>query len=76
MYRYAVINDAGKCYEVYNTTNCTCDEYHVPVKDIKVDYLGKYYYPIPKYVDGEFDFKDGNWYLDFEHKIKIEEVAQ
>lgn len=75
MYRYAVINDAGKCYEIYNTNNYTCDEHHVPVDDINIDYLGKYYHPIAKYVDGEFDFI-GNWYLDFEHEIKVKEVAR
>ena len=72
MYKYAVINDLGKCYEVYATTNCTCDKYHVPISDKNINYLSKYYYPIPQYVDGDFDFT-GDWYLDIEHTIK--EVA-
>ena len=43
MYKYAVINDLGKCYEVYATTNCTCDKYHVPISDKNINYLSKYY---------------------------------
>jgi len=72
-YNYAVINDIGKCYEVYKTTNCTCDQYHVPIPRVDVNYLSKYYHPMPQYVDGDFDFT-GDWYLDVEHLIK--EVAQ
>ena len=75
MYNYAVVDDVGKCNGVYTTTNCTCDKYHVPIPEIDMKYLDKYYYPIPKYIDGDFDFV-GDWYLDFEHEIKSEEVAQ
>lgn len=73
MYKYAVIDDIGKCYKVYLTTDRICNAYHVPVPENKIDYLSKYYYPIPQYVDGEFDFA-GDWYLDFERTIK--EVAR
>lgn len=72
-YIYAVINDIGKCYGVYTTTNCTCDKYHVPISNADMNYLSKYYHPIPQYVDGDFDFV-GDWYIDIEHTIK--EVAQ
>ena len=78
MYKYAVVDDVGKCYEVCITTNCTCDQYHVPVQDTSLKYLSKYYYPIPQYVDGELDFI-GNWYTDFDHDVlidKLEEVAR
>lgn len=69
MYKYAVINDIGKCYEVHMTTNYVCDQYHIPVPDIDIDYLSKYYYPVPKYVCGNSDFA-GDWYVDVEHTIK------
>lgn len=72
-YKYAVINDIGKCYAVYTTTNYICDKYHVPVPESDINYLSKYYYPIPQYVDWWTDFT-GEWYLDVEHTIK--EVAQ
>ena len=73
MYKYAVVDDVGKCYGFYTTTNHMGDQYHVPISDIDIKYLDKYYYPIPKYIDFDSDF-NGNWYLDFEHEVKVEEV--
>lgn len=73
MYKYAVVDDIGKCYGIYMTTNRMCDQHHIPIEDNNINYLSKYYYPIPKYICGESDF-DGGWYLDVEHTIK--EVSQ
>lgn len=82
MYKYAVIDNVGKCYRVYNTTNYICEKTHVPIVDYEnlvpccdaaERYLGRYYYPIPQYVDSHQDFV-GDWYLDFERQIKVEEV--
>lgn len=75
MYKYAVVNDIGQCYIVYKTTERICNQHHVPIPDTAMNYLDKYYHPIPEYIDGEFDF-NGDWYLDFEREIKVEEVPQ
>lgn len=69
-YMYAVVNDIGKCYQVYRSTNCSCDKYHVPVNSISPKYLSKYYYPMPNVVDNDSDFV-GKWYYDIDHTIEV-----
>lgn len=73
-YRYAVINDVGRCYEVQRSTNYVCDKHYVPIGDLipVYKYLSKYYHPIPNIVDRDSDFL-GKWYADVSHTI--EEVS-
>lgn len=71
-YMYAVINDAGKCYEVRRSTNYVCDRHYVPIGEVSAKYLSKYYHPIPNIVDSDADFV-GRWYADVSHTI--EEVS-
>lgn len=68
-YMYAIINDVGKCYQVQRTTECKCDKYHVPIREVSAKYLSKYYYPMPDIVDNDADFV-GAWYADINHTIK------
>lgn len=69
VYNYALINDAGRCYEVYKTTAYIHDKYHVPIDRVSIDYLFKYYYPMPDIVVNDSDFC-GEWYFDVKHQIK------
>lgn len=69
-YMYAVINDVGKCYQVHRSTNCVCDKYHVPINEISIKYLSKYYYPVPNITYNSSDFI-GKWYHDINHTIEV-----
>lgn len=71
-YMYAVIDNVGKCYQVHRSTNYVCNKYYVPIREISVKYLSKYYYPMPNVVVSDADFM-GKWYKDIDHTI--EEVA-
>lgn len=68
MYRYAMIDSTGKCYEIRDTTNSRRDPYYVPIGDSNL-YLSKYYWPILEFSDYDTDF-NGEWYLDAAHTIK------
>ena len=68
-YHYAIVDDIGKCFAVYGSTIIINDQYHIPINKISIDYLSKYYYPIPLVVDFGTDF-NGEWYLDIAHSIK------
>lgn len=68
-YNYAVVDDSGKCYDLRTSTFCICDKRHVPIKTITRQYLSKYYWPLPEFVDTDADFT-GEWYLDALHTIK------
>lgn len=69
-YHYAIIDKVGLCYAIYDTTNCECDPYHIPIDgEDMFKYLSKYYWPVLEFADCNADFQ-GQWYLDAKHTIK------
>lgn len=66
---YAVIDDAGKCYEVRHSIIPVCDPHYVVISNYSIEYLSKYYWPVLKFVDCDTDFS-GDWYLDASHSVK------
>ena len=73
-YKYAIIdlNLGGMCRGVQDTTTYVLDPTYVPITDDNIDYLLKYYYPIPETVTSFDDFQ-GLWYYDAEHTELFEE---
>lgn len=73
-YKYAILDTEyiGMCVEVQDTTTYILDPNHVPIEDETIDYLFKYYYPIPETVTNFDDFQ-GKWYYDAEHTQLFEE---
>ena len=71
-YKYAVIRSNGLCTQVQDTTNYILDPLYVPIADDTIDYMFKYYYPIPETVTSFDDFH-GLWYLDAAHTQLFEE---
>ena len=73
-YKYAVLDLSlgGICLEVQDTTSYVLEPTHVPIEDETIDYLLKYYYPIPTTVTSFDDFQ-GKWYLDAEHTQEFTE---
>ena len=69
-YMYAIVNDIGRCYEVRRSTDYICNKNYIPIIDISVKYLSKYYYPMPQIVDSGADFI-GKWYHDIDHTIEV-----
>lgn len=71
-YNYAIVNDSGRCYELRASTFCICNRLYVPIDGVDYNYLSKYYWPLPEFVDTDEDFS-GDWYSDAAHTVK--EVA-
>lgn len=69
-YKYAVIADLtnGWCLQVEDTSNYILDPTYVPIPTDDINYLLKYYWPIPETVNSFDDFQ-GDWYEDAEHTI-------
>lgn len=68
-YQYAVLNMeyGGLCLEMQDTTDYILRPDYVPIEDMdNIDYILKYYYPIPETVTSFADFQ-GRWYLDPDH---------
>lgn len=68
-YCYALIDNSGKCYEVRRMIMRVLRPCYVPIDNVSIDYLSKYYWPIPNFVDCKENFC-GQWYLDAGHTIK------
>lgn len=65
-YYYAVIDlTDGMCMQVRDTSSYFNRADHIPIDEPNLDYICKYYYPIPQ-VAGDFN---GSWYEDAEHTI-------
>lgn len=76
-YKYAILDTEpdyyGQCIEVADTTTLILDPMHVPVEDIdNINYMFKWYYPIPETVTSFDDFQ-GLWYHDEAHTQLFEE---
>lgn len=70
-YKYAILT-GGQCWGMQDTTNYILDPNYVPIVDDSIDYLFKYYWPIPESVSSFDDFQ-GLWYLDEAHTQFFEE---
>lgn len=71
-YKYAYINANGLCIGTRDTTNLYLDPRFVPIEDDSVDFLLKYYWPIPETVTSFADWQ-GLFYLDAAHTQPFEE---
>ncbi len=71
-YKYATIREDGLCLGQQDTTDYILNRLYVPVPSYDIEYLLKYYYPIPDTVTSFDDFQ-GLWYLDAEHTQLFEE---
>lgn len=73
-YKYAIISDVtnGWCLEMQDTSDYILDPTFVPIESADINYLLKYYWPIPETVTSFDDFK-GLWYLDAAHTQLFEE---
>lgn len=60
-YKYALVDEAGKCFEVRESTYEVKNSLYVPMSGLDASRLGMYYYPLPRYVDTVEDFV-GTWY--------------
>lgn len=73
-YKYAIIDDLtnGWCLGMQDTSNYVLNPAYVPIQTDSIDYLFKYYWPIPETVTSFDDFQ-GLWYLDEAHTQLFEE---
>ncbi len=72
-YKYAVLRSNGLCTATEDTTNYILRSDYVPVTDIdNINYLLKYYYPMPESVSSFSDFQ-GLWYYDEAHTQLFDE---
>lgn len=66
-YAYACIRESdGRCIQVKDTSNYVEDPLYIPLEVYNINYLGKYYYPIPT-AYGDFN---GRWYTDKNHTVE------
>lgn len=72
-YKYALIEENGLCLGVRDTTDYVLDRLYVPIDDITLPYLMKYYYPIPDSVNDFSDFQ-GKWYSDAAFTVEVPEL--
>lgn len=71
-YFYAYIETDGLCTGIYDTSNYALDTHYVPIQDDTIDYLFKYYWPIPTTITSHDDWQ-GLWYLDADHTQLFDE---
>ena len=71
-YKYALIRANGLCTGVQDTSDYVLDPLYVPIEDDSINYLLKYYHPIPAEVNSFADFQ-GLFYLDAAHTQPFEE---
>lgn len=68
-YYYAVLDaNTGMCIRIEDTSGRILNPFYVPIDTVDLNYLLKYYYPIPEVVNNEDDFQ-GQWYSDSAHTI-------
>ena len=65
-YYYGVLNNNGMCVEVQDTSNYILRPDYVPIDSTDLNYIFKYYHPIPATVTSHDDFQ-GQWYSDAAH---------
>ena len=74
-FKYALIREDGLCIEVRDTTDYCLDPLYVPIKDVSLSYLLKYYHPIPDSSTlTSFDDFQGKWYYDAEFTQEVAEL--
>lgn len=71
-YKYATLMPNGLCTGIEDTSSYVLDPLYVPINDDSIDYLLKYYHPIPESVTSFADFQ-GLFYLDTAHTQPFEE---
>lgn len=72
-YKYARIQlTNGMCRGIMDTSDYTLSPDLIPIEDETINYLFKYYWPIPETVTSFDDFQ-GLWYLDAAHTQLFEE---
>lgn len=71
-YKYAFINTSGLCIGMQDTSDLYLDPRFVPIEDDSVDFLLKYYWPIPETVNSFADWQ-GLFYLDAVHTQPFED---
>lgn len=72
-YKYARVMANGMCVELKDTTNFILDPLYVPIEDVTLPYLMKYYHPIPETVTSFDDFH-GRWYSDSTFETEVPEL--
>lgn len=72
-YKYAILRNTGLCTTTQDTTDFILRPTYVPISDVTLPYLMKYYYPIPETATS-FDNFQGKWYYDAEHTSEIDEL--
>ena len=76
-YKYAILDLSeeyyGQCIEVADTSNYILRPDYVPIADWNLDYMEKWYYPVPTSVSSFDDFT-GRWYNDQEHTSEATEL--
>ena len=72
-YKYAVIRTNGLCTGTQDRTDYILDPLYVPISNVDLPYLMKYYYPIPDAVTSFADFQ-GKWYADSAFTIEVPEL--
>lgn len=71
-FKYAIIRENGMCTGISDESNYILNPLYVPIEDETINYLLKYYYPIPTEVRSFSDF-NGLFYLDAAHTQLYEE---
>jgi hypothetical protein len=71
-YKYAQLMSDGLCIGLQDTSDYFLDPLYIPIEDDSIDYLLKYYHPIPETVNSFADFQ-GLFYLDAAHTQPFEE---
>lgn len=72
-YKYAIVRENGLCTSTEDCTDYILNRLYVPVDDVSLPYLMKYYYPIPAAVTSFADFQ-GKWYYDAAHQNEVAEL--
>lgn len=72
-FKYAIVMENGLCRATEDTTDYILDRLHVPIDDVTLPYLMKYYHPIPATVTSFNDFQ-GKWYADSAFTVEVPEL--
>lgn len=72
-YKYAIVMENGFCRSTEDCTDYILDRLHIPIEDVTLPYLAKYYHPIPATVTSFSDFH-GKWYSDAAFTIEVPEL--
>ena len=68
-YYYGIINaNTGMCEEVRDSSILVLNPCYVPIETTDLNYIFKYYHPVPETVTSFDDFQ-GQWYSDAAHTI-------